>query len=99
MFRATFFVALIPALVFCVSVSAQEGVLIGMPDPAVIQADNGSFYIFATGRGLPIYHSTDLVNWEKVGTVPVRCFIEPNKDSFIGRNRTGVVIRGKKLCW
>jgi hypothetical protein len=32
------------------------------------------------------------------GTIPPRCFIDPNKDSFIGRDRNGVVIRGKKLC-
>lgn len=49
--------------------SAKEGVLLGMPDPAVIQAENGSFYIFATGKGLPVYHSTNLVEWEKIGTV------------------------------
>ncbi len=51
------------------AIAAREGVLLGMPDPAVIQAENGSFYIFATGKGLPIYHSTNLVNWERVGTV------------------------------
>ena len=48
---------------------AKEGVLSGMPDPAIIADGDDSFYIFATGKGLPIYHSTDLVNWEKVGTV------------------------------
>lgn len=47
----------------------QGGVLLGMPDPAVIQADDGSFYIFATGRGLPIYHSDNLVDWTRVGRV------------------------------
>jgi arabinan endo-1,5-alpha-L-arabinosidase len=47
----------------------QGGVLLGMPDPAIIQADDGSFYIFATGRGLPIYHSDNLVDWKRVGRV------------------------------
>jgi len=47
----------------------QGAVLLGMPDPAVIQADDGSFYIFATGRGLPIYHSDNLVDWKRVGRV------------------------------
>ena len=69
MFRLTVLFSLVSAFMFCTFASAEEGVLIGMPDPAVVQAADGSFYIFATGRGLPIYHSTDLVNWEKVGTV------------------------------
>ena len=45
------------------------GVLKGMPDPAIIQANDGSFYIFATGKGLPFYHSKDLLNWNKIGYV------------------------------
>lgn len=69
MFKPTVCFSLVTAFVFCASVTAKEGVLLGTPDPAVIQADNGSFYIFATGRSLPFYHSTDLVNWERIGTV------------------------------
>ena len=45
------------------------GVLKGMPDPAIIQANDGSYYIFATGKGLPFYHSTDLLNWTEIGHV------------------------------
>ena len=45
------------------------GVLKGMPDPAIIQADDGSYYIFATGKGLPFYRSVDLVNWKLTGRV------------------------------
>ena len=48
---------------------AAEGVLVGMPDPAVIQGQDGCFYVFATGAGLPISRSKDLVNWEKIGRV------------------------------
>ena len=48
---------------------AVEGVLDGMPDPAIIESDDGRFYIFATGTGLPIYRSDDLVNWALVGRV------------------------------
>lgn len=55
--------------VFSSNLIAKEGVLSGMPDPAIVQADDGSFYIFATGKGLPIYHSTDLVSWKQVGQV------------------------------
>lgn len=70
MFKTTVLSALVLTCVLLSPfASAKEGVLLGMPDPAVIQADDGSFYIFATGRGLPIYHSTNLVDWEKVGTV------------------------------
>ena len=34
-------------------VFAVEGVLLGMPDPTIIESDDGQFYIFATGRGFP----------------------------------------------
>ena len=40
------------------------------PDPTIIRADNGDFYLYTTEdtRNLPIYHSKDLVNWDFVGT-------------------------------
>lgn len=41
-----------------------------MPDPTVICADDGSFYLYATeghGYSIPIVRSFDLVNWERVG--------------------------------
>lgn len=41
-----------------------------LPDPTVIKADNGFFYLYATEdiRNTPIHRSKDLVNWELVGT-------------------------------
>jgi len=41
-----------------------------MPDPTIIQAQDKSFYLYATEdiRNLPIYKSTDLINWKFVGT-------------------------------
>ena len=41
-----------------------------VPDPTVIQASDGRFYLYSTEsvRNLPIYRSSDLVNWEFVGT-------------------------------
>ena len=69
MFKSKIIYAIVMACFLSLPALAVEGVLVGMPDPAVIQAEDGSFYIFATGKGLPIYHSTDLVEWEKVGTV------------------------------
>lgn len=44
---------------------------VSLPDPSVIRASDGYFYLYATEdtRNLPIYKSKDLVNWEFVGTV------------------------------
>jgi arabinan endo-1,5-alpha-L-arabinosidase len=34
------------------------------PDPAIIAApDGGGYYVFATGSGLPVFHSDDLRSW------------------------------------
>lgn len=40
------------------------------PDPTVIRADDGSYYLYATEntRNVPIFRSPDLVNWTLVGT-------------------------------
>jgi arabinan endo-1,5-alpha-L-arabinosidase len=40
-----------------------------IPDPSVIRADTGYFYVYATENTLsvPIYRSADLVHWESVG--------------------------------
>ncbi|MDR1720746.1 MAG: family 43 glycosylhydrolase [Dysgonamonadaceae bacterium] len=40
-----------------------------IPDPSIIQVEDGSFYLYCTenARKLPIYHSPDLVNWDFVG--------------------------------
>jgi arabinan endo-1,5-alpha-L-arabinosidase len=40
------------------------------PDPTVIRAQDGSFYLYCTEdiRNIPIYNSTDLVHWKYVGT-------------------------------
>ena len=39
------------------------------PDPTVIRAQDGNFYAYATWRNknLPVYKSTDMVNWEYLG--------------------------------
>jgi len=41
-----------------------------LPDPTVIHADDGYFYLYATEdiRNVPIYRSADLVNWTFQGT-------------------------------
>jgi arabinan endo-1,5-alpha-L-arabinosidase len=41
-----------------------------LPDPTVIRADDGAFYLYATEdiRNTPVYRSADLVNWTYIGT-------------------------------
>ncbi|GHA36851.1 glycoside hydrolase 43 family protein [Salinimicrobium marinum] len=43
------------------------------PDPAITDDGNGNFYMvhstFAFYPGIPVFHSTDLVNWKQVGNV------------------------------
>lgn len=41
-----------------------------LPDPTVIQGNDGYYYLYATEdiRNLPIHRSKDLVRWESVGT-------------------------------
>ena len=38
-----------------------------VPDPTVIQAEDGSFYVYGTGQNISVFHSTDLVNWTVLG--------------------------------
>ena len=54
---------------------------LSLPDPTIIKADNGNFYLYATEniRNAPILESTDLVNWELLGTA----FTEQNRPSFL----------------
>lgn len=54
-----------------------------LPDPTLIKAEDGFFYLYATEdiRNIPIMKSGDLVNWELVGTAftdATRPTFEPN---------------------
>ncbi|MEC7566868.1 MAG: arabinan endo-1,5-alpha-L-arabinosidase [Planctomycetota bacterium] len=50
--------------------TALESLRAGMPDPAVIEAHDGSgFYVFATGHGVKVFHSRDLKSWKRIGRV------------------------------
>ena len=49
-------------------VDAQIGAVDRVHDPAIISA-NGEYYLFCTGRGIPIRRSADLYSWEQVGMV------------------------------
>ncbi len=53
------------------------------PDPSIIRSESGDFYLYATGKGYPIYTSQDMVNWNFVGTV----FNDSNYPSLIRNNR------------
>ncbi|HEY0778971.1 MAG TPA: arabinan endo-1,5-alpha-L-arabinosidase [Gemmatirosa sp.] len=48
--------------------SAQVGDVRDVPDPAVIK-DGNAYYVYATGEGIPIRRSTDLVHWTRIGRV------------------------------
>lgn len=54
----------------------------GVPDPTVIRAEDGNYYLYATEnptRNVPIYRSANLVDWTLVGTV----FTEANRPTFV----------------
>lgn len=59
---------------FCVPSIAQQYsnpvINYSLPDPTVIKADDGYYYLYATEniRNLPIHRSKDMVNWSFVGT-------------------------------
>ncbi len=64
-----FFMAVI--LIVTARSHGAEGVLAGTPDPTIIRAADGKegYYIFATGKGTAIWHSNDLIRWERIGRV------------------------------
>lgn len=47
---------------------AQTGEVRRVHDPVVMEED-GTYWLFSTGRGVPIRRSTDLVRWELAGQV------------------------------
>lgn len=47
---------------------AQEGAVRGVHDPCIIE-EKGVYYVFCTGRGVPVRRSVDLIHWENVGRV------------------------------
>jgi arabinan endo-1,5-alpha-L-arabinosidase len=61
------FVLFLAAIVM--EASAVEGNAIApVHDPAIIR-QGAYYYLFSTGRGIPIRRSADLVNWERTGRV------------------------------
>lgn len=70
--RTSFFILIF--LLVCIAAHAQQYsnpvVNYSLPDPSIIKADDGYYYLYATEniRNLPIHRSKDLVNWTLVGT-------------------------------
>lgn len=49
--------------------TAQMGDIKNVPDPSVIRGNDGWFYVYSTGRGIPVHRSRELMNWQAVGSV------------------------------
>jgi arabinan endo-1,5-alpha-L-arabinosidase len=50
------------------SAAPEAAQVTGLSDPRIIQED-GAYYLFATGPGIPIRMSNDLVHWSQAGQV------------------------------
>jgi arabinan endo-1,5-alpha-L-arabinosidase len=61
-------VVLIAQLLLTAPLQGENGLARRVHDPAIIKAD-GLYYVFATGRGIPIRQSKDLVGWQEIGRV------------------------------
>ena len=63
--------SLLPQLSLAQTATYRNPVIdMSAPDPTVIRATDGTFYLYATEdtRNVPIYHSANLVDWKQVGT-------------------------------
>ncbi|MBA63949.1 MAG: arabinan endo-1,5-alpha-L-arabinosidase [Planctomycetaceae bacterium] len=50
--------------------TSLEALRSGMPDPAIVEAKDGSgFYVYTTGHGVKVFHSEDLKSWKLIGRV------------------------------
>ena len=68
---ATLFVPQFLQFSLAQTVTNRQPVLdMSAPDPTVIRAEDGTFYLYATEdmRNVPIFHSANLVDWKLVGT-------------------------------
>ncbi|NDV79798.1 family 43 glycosylhydrolase [Dysgonomonas sp. 511] len=53
-------------------------------DPTIIRAQDGAYYIYTTGDLVPIYKSTNLIDWQYIGN----CFTEATKPAI--ENTSGI---------
>lgn len=50
--------------------TSLEALRSGMPDPAIVEAKDGSgYYVYTTGHGVKVFHSDDLRSWKLIGRV------------------------------
>ena len=73
---------LAPGLASAQTATYQNPVInTSLPDPTVIRADDGYFYLYATEniRNVPIYRSADLVTWRYMGT----CFTDQTRPQMV----------------
>ena len=62
---------------------ALEGA-IGVHDPSTVAVCDGNYYVFGTGRGIPILTSSNSFNWQRGGKVfdlvpaPVKAYVPKN---------------------
>ncbi len=61
-------VAVAAACVLAVPLAALDGQP-GLHDPSTVIAENGKYYVYATGGGLPVSISEDGWTWRRAGTV------------------------------
>lgn len=65
------FLPLLPQILYSQTVIYKNPVIeTSAPDPTVIRAEDGSFYLYATEdiHNVPIFHSLNLADWKQVGT-------------------------------
>ena len=73
------FLPLLPQILYSQTVTYKNPVIeTSAPDPTVIRAEDGSFYLYATEdiHNVPIFHSLNLVDWKQVGN----CFYQIPQD-------------------
>jgi len=65
--------------------TSLEALRSGMPDPAIVEARDGSgYYVYTTGHGVKVFHSTDLKSWDLIGSVFDRHVPEWAEDAIPG---------------
>ncbi|MCC5833761.1 MAG: arabinan endo-1,5-alpha-L-arabinosidase [Opitutales bacterium] len=62
------FAFMLSGLTLTATAFGQQGDVTHVHDPAIIK-ENGTYYIFSTGHGVPIRSSSDLKNWELSGRI------------------------------
>ena len=91
------------------SVETYTNGLMNGADPFVFRDNDGTYYLYHTGKGFPVYSSKDLVHWEAKGHAMIgykwakRNFWAPEVVKLQGKyflHYTGALANGPtKLAW